>query len=711
MLRIRLKTEAKEVWHPSSTLNSFFTLYFNSLYSEMNAILSDFHSIQEHAFRNKVIEFTKKKLKDFDLLQTFVRGAFLFHELHMQTLKGNASLVSSTKIVQMADFLAMLFENMKTGFIPAPNFNLALQTYIDYHKLLPADLNTIFKTSKESLNESLEAQVDTCATDDNISEDGFEKIHRMMKIYMLKEDSPNFTIENGILTIHSLFFKFDFALCGEYENPHWQLFKVKSYAGSKRVEDQFLRRLPSIELATKFIEFFENRKKATDIFKVLEEKSGFYQTFTGKICNNEISGYFLNNIFHCKVTNKGMTRCLKSPSVDDFNEIIMKKSPDEDDDKKQELVEKNAFEYRPDLFGPNRTFFSENMFFCISENNATCFFGEVSSVSGIFWNTIHLKETESSIVGVFGNYGVNEVDRLITQIEHLGTFINRSPVNTYSSYVNYLKSNYRMLCIIHSLRDLSFRCLISNCLLSDKFYLDSNLKLSLIEYRQNELVLNCILPDCNEFFIIKKKLRLLLLQEQTLSQHQIIETSPGMFTSLLINNIQVRVSDIVVTDNKFLTEDCKAFNITKAIDYIINFGVLYKYNLLPTVFSEKKVCFMFSYFVDEAVEISIMDNGDYTLSGEKTLKITKLPCEFSSKDTKVFLILYKFFLADRFIFLKKELESRDISQNSNVIDLGDYGKILLTQEGIKFKTSDPIHEQEMNLVLNSERNVLHYFRL
>lgn len=706
MLRIRFKTEAKETWLPTSTLNSFFKLYFNSLHAELNAILSDFHSIQEHAFRNKVIEFTKKKLKDFELLQTFVRGAFLFHELQMQTLKGNASSVSSLKIVEMADFLAMLFENMKTGFIPSPNFNLALQTYIDYRKLLPKDIDSLFKPSNEDLEDEANA------SNDNISQAGFEKIHRMMKIYMLKEESPNFTIENGILTIRSLFFQFDFALCGEYENPHWQLFKVKSYAGSKRVEDQFLRRLPTIALVSKFIEFFENRKKATDIFKALEQKSGFYQNFTGKIGNIDISGYFLNNIFHCRIENNHLTKDLKSPSIDEFNGLVITQAPQEDNDQKQKAIEKNIFEFRPDIFGPNRTFFSGNMFFCISESKATCFFGEISSISGISWSTINLKETESSIVGVFGDFSHDEAESLISQIcGHLGSFTSISTEKSYSAYVKYLKGNYEMLYVIHALRDLKFRCLVSNCLLSDEFYLDSTLNLYLLDYQQNKFNLNCISSGCKELFMIKKKLRILLLQTRTLSQYQPIETKPGISTCLSINNIQVKVSDAVVTDNKFLTEDCETFNITKAINYIINFGVLYRYNLLPAVFSERKVCFFFSYFVEETVEISIGDDGTYTLSGEKTLEITKLPCKFTANDTKVFLILYKFFLADRFIFLKKELEFRDISQNSDVIDLGDHGKILLTQEGIKFKNNDPDQEKEMNLVLNTERNVLHYFKL
>ena len=129
MLKVRIKTQPKDVETLRMTLKDFFKLYFKNLYNEMNSLLSDYHSIQEHSNRSKIIEFVNKKQKDFDLLQVFVVGAFLSDKLNLLHFKSEDALRASNKIVEIADFLAILYQNMKLSFVPNPSFELCLQTH------------------------------------------------------------------------------------------------------------------------------------------------------------------------------------------------------------------------------------------------------------------------------------------------------------------------------------------------------------------------------------------------------------------------------------------------------------------------------------------------------------------------------------------------------------------------------------------------------
>lgn len=520
-----------------------------------------------------------------------------------------------------------------------------------------------------------------------------------------------YTLEKGILVISSDFFHFEFALCGDFENPQWQLFKAKSYSESKLIEEQLLRRIISIETASKFIDFFGNRKKAIDIFNELEKKSGFYQSFTGSLQTAEFKGYFKNGTFYCDVMHENDAFTFKSPSLKEITDLIKSKKPTSNDKIQNKQLENTCVEFKKNVFGSNQTFFLGNMFYSFSKNESVCFIGEVLRISSVRYEKLLLKTMGLLSFGILGNFHDEELERFVKIIK---ADVESVAINDslFANKKEWLEKSYLFINLAYSIKDLKKRFLVSNFLLFDDFYVDEEFRIFSIESRGHDLNL-IYTPNSKDvkskLLDVSNKIRLLSLQTKDLSAYTIMKNEPGKSLLLTIGDINVEFSDKINTNIKALTEDCKLFNVNEAFDYINNFWMFYKCNILPSAFTRKSICFVFSYFVEETVDISV-ENGLYSITGEKTLQITKIPSVFTAKDLRVFMILYKFFLTDRFICLKKFLDAQDKSETSDVIDLGNDCKISLTQEGIKYICADKEKSEKITLALNTERDVLVYFQ-
>lgn len=705
MLRIRIKTKEKASEQYKITLRQFFIEYFNAFFCDLNNILADYHSIQEHACRNKIIEFSFKKLKDLHLLQILVKGAFLQRNLQLNTFIGDDYMSSSIRIVEMADFLALLFENMKTSFIPMPNFSLALQAYIDYKKLLPT----------QQLHPNIACTSNLLPTE--MSSEDFNIIHRMMKIYLIKEDIPDFEIKNGILFIKSEFFTFELALCGDFFNPQWQLYNVQSRLNSKLIENQILKRVNAIPVIVKFIRFYENRKNVVGIFNKTDNRTGFYQNFTGTIANAEIHGYFKDFDFYCVFDDGNLKTSLKNPSTDDINKLIDTKVSLESKIIVPDDAKNDTFEFKREIFGPNETWFRSNMFFSLSKTGNVCFFGEVSPVCGIKYTKINLYSIGGILMGICGSFSTSDqIKEFILQfkIDPDSVMLSDAPVSS-ECFLDFLSGNTVFLAVAYALRSSNTKLLIyRSSLYSSIFTLDSKLDMRMSEDEHNIESLVPILSRSSDYLqslreYFSKKIDLIRIQNNVPLKCNVIEKIIGKKISLLVYDIKVTISDKIETDIPSLTHDCKFFNIEKGFEYILNFGVFYKFNLFPTYHTERKIIFKFSNFVEENVEVCQGENC-FLIKGPKTLAITKIPNTFTSKDWKCFIILHKFFLADRFIYLKNVLHSYDSCTNSNEIHLKNNRRILLTQEGIKFQNSDSNVDKEITDVLNSKRDIEIYIQ-
>lgn len=689
MLKLRIKTQPRGEESLKSTLKDFFKLYFRNLYNELNSLLSDYHSIQEHSNRGKIIEFASKKQKDLELLQVFVTGSFLNSKLNLLRFKSEDAVRNSAKIVEMAEFLAILYQNMKSSFIPSPNIELALQMQIDIFKLLPAN-------SKPILNE--------------IEDSDFEEIHRLMKIYILKENIKNYTIDKGILTIKSDFFDFELALCGDILNPSWHLLKVRSFLNNKKVEDQLQKRLPTIERIVSFIEFFEMKKRVSDVYNILEHRSGFYQNFTGSKNGFDVHGQLIGNIFICKISNKNLNQKFVNPKVDEIYKFL--------DSNSSKIIKpvtiaiEEGKEFKPLIFDANITIFRNNMFFCLCKEHNIGYFGMNSQICGLKYMKMTIKYINGSLSCFLSNTGTihyqfgSHSNQFIDSIGEGNSLISNN-VSIYHTklkeFIHFIDHNLQFFEIIWRIRDLSFTVEIKDALYGSFFKIDKDLDLYTIE----SVKISSNSTNSNKIDSLLQKTRLLHIQNAFKDNLCVLESKIGEKIILSISDIKIAINNTVKTSLRFLTEDCQKFNINEALQYTINFGSFYQNNLYPDVFSVKKIVFVFLDLLDENVSITI-ENNLFKINGSSTLKAAKINNLFSKDDIKTFIVLYRLWIANRFMALKKELGSG--SDKDDQVDLGNGKSISLTLEGLKYHSNDPLKDSEINRALNTEKFIWKYFK-
>lgn len=712
MLKIRVKTKKARVLEQNSiSLSKFFTLYFQHMLSELNVVLSDYHSIQEHASRNKIIEFANLKLKDLDLLQTFVKGVFLLEKLFYLNFKGDDCTAHGQKLVEMFGFLSILCENMKTSFIPRSEFNLALQTFLDYRKLLPTVIYNQSSDGKTDLFPDLASNFSLGET--AISQKDLSEIHRMMRIYLLREDLSRFKIENGILIIESDFFSFELALCGHYQNPHWQLFKVNSYTKSKRAEDQLLKRLRNISQIVEFVKFFEIRKKAADLFDLLESKTGFYQNFKGIFRGIEVSGLIKNNDFYCNFFSNNEIKEFKNTGINVIRTHLEKNSSTaaiEDKNPLSHVQANNSFMTR--ILGSSTTYFSCGMLFSLNKASDVCFFGKIRTVHGLEIQKLVLGMSSTGVVGLYGeiadsqNLSVNQSDNDASRV--VATRIKPE------DFLEFVRANIHFLVILYGIRGLGISCKINRFLLSDHFYIDKNFSLS---YTMNGDQISVDFPASQEGIkSLIERLHLIFIQKTGMAEMEILENKPGKkITFSFLGMISIEITHRISTNISALNEDLLCFDMKNALEYTKIFGIFYAYSLFPTVFTKNKLGFDLSDFIEEFVEVTFQENS-YTIVGPKMLQIAKIPSQFGLRDTKTFLILQKFFLTNRFILLKRMMENHNgpsgtqsgTKPGPNEIYLKNNRKISLTHDGIKFTGDSPDVNRELTRALNCEKDVLRY---
>jgi len=753
MLRIRIKTRPRVHAQSSIRLDRFFSLYLQNMFSELNTVLSNYHSIQEHTSRNRIIELISKKLKDLDLLQVFIGGACLLRSLLHLRLKGEDCCFYGHRISEMSDFLAMLHENMKTGFIPRANFSLALQTQLDCRKLLPLD---VYRALDDSQGQNPFVQT----AQHQITPADLSYIHRLMRIHLLRENIESFTIENGILTIDSRFFTFELALCGQVQSPQWLLFKVKSYTGTRKLEDQLKRRLTSIDQIVKFIRFFENRKNALEVFNLFESKSGFYQSFTTTVADVECKGYFKGNDFYFSAAGAGKAVELKNATAEDIGKLVLDSPAAQPPTADASETEAESAEFKPEIFGPNHAYFAHGMLFCLSKRENVCFIGKSLPVCGLTFQKLYLKRVNSQIEGFskdtigdlndslpskvvdIASKAADELmaskaidleskadDNTLESKAHNSSLTSKAadePHISLKDFISFVNCNIDFLIIAFLIKDLNLPYKISNALFSQSFSVDqlvdslqpgdSSLVLHYIDHNKRSIPITLTDSRIKTVLIgdIASRIRLVTLQESPPAEMKLLESQPGAYLSLQFLGIHIKASidsgatPLVETSIKELTEDIRQLSLATAFDYIKRFAVFYTHHLIPTVSTPGRICFDLTNFLDEVVEITAVEDG-YAITGPKTLKISKAPQVFRMNDTKVFHVLYKIFLTDRFIFLKKSFEQPGGSTGSDEIQLDKQRRIYLTQEGIKFVGSDSKVDLRITNALNFERDILGYF--
>lgn len=710
MLKVRIKSNRKIDYPELYTLNAFLREYFNNFYSELNSLLSDYHSIQEHTNRSKIIEFIISKKKDFDLLQMFVKGCFLTKRLDFIRAKSEDCYLMGNKIVEMADFLAMIFEDMKTSFIPKPNFVLSLEAFENPRQLLSKELtikieNINIRPTFKSFDSDVCGNIGDVAAATSINcgqskldQSDFDQIHRMMRIYLIKEDISNYELSGASLILKSKYFEFELALCGDIKDPEWRLFEVRSKIQNRQFEEKLLRTFgSSLKQIVDFTDFFENRRHAQEIFLHLDPgASGFYKSFSGKILNIDIVGSFKDDKFKCVIKKDQESIEIKNPTYEYIlslaSEITGKKEEDE-------LPFVRPREYKKDVFGENFTYFDQSFFYCFSLVDSCFYFGKISQVCGLRSVKFSMRYEDGKMSAICKK---RDLGSDLVNIRLKEQMSDREYIKLCESF---MKTNAIFIQIVYLISDFDVDFRVDDGLSTPFFRISKDQKLYTIPENVNICYEEPKLSK-NKTKCIESKIRLLYLQKYMMDGCGIIENVLGKKSHLNIGGVKVLITNYVKTDLKFLTEDCRIFNLNQALNYTKNFGILYKFNLNPTFCFEDKVIFNFQYFAQENVTILSYSTNAYKIQGNNILKILKTSEICSKDDSKVFVMLYKVFIADRFISLKHYF--RDDNVDSNKIDLGDGKSISLTTEGLKFDSLDSKLNVLMTRLLNTERSIFKF---
>lgn len=700
---IRIRTSRRIEDTETLTLCSFFRGYFSYFYGELNSLLSDYHSIQEHSNRGKIVEFVGKKLKDLDLLQVFVKGCFMLKGLKMIQAKGEDCVAMGRRMIEMADFLAVLFESMKTSFIPRANFPAALLVLVDPGRLLPRDVFLSQSSCGMLLDESTAEP----------SEEDFDHIHRLMRIYLLKENVGSYRLSKGVLVLRSKFFEFELALCGDIRSPEWRLFRVRSHTCNKQVEEYLLRRFHSSPSEiTRFTLFYEARKNASEIFSILESgASGFYQNFTGKIRDAEVSGVLKKTTLRCTITRGKHSSVLINPSCEDIQSITSDAGSFEEI---EEARPARPREFKAEILGENIACLGRGMFFCFSKARHVCFVGKYPQICGLEYIELDTAIENGRIVAVHnGSKLVAHGNELFPESRDVSETLDVSSKTKeemdgrkFREMMDvFVQCNARYLSLVKSVSDLKAKLVVDRGITGDFFMLDSDMVLHSLP--ENTRISHDGWASMESLVSgdLEHRIRLLYVQKHLPEGYEMVESKVGERLQLRIHGINVLVTGSVKTDLKFLTEDCKSFNLTQALDYIRNFGVFYKFSLHPLVFYVNKVVFDFEDFIGETVQV-LFEDGVYRITGPATLQMLKITGRFTADDTRIFMLLFKAYIADRFMRLKKAFGTESVEHS--VIDLGGGRTISLTAEGIKYRCSDARVSAVMTRVLNTERSVLKY---
>lgn len=755
MLKIYLKKEPRPDDSPKVSLKGFVSVYLNQFYIDVNDILGDYRSIQEHGNRNKIIEFTTKKIKDIELFFMIVKGAYLQRNLHVNTLKRLDYIDQGVRMVEMADFIAGMFENMKLSFIPRHNFKMALQAAIDPGKLLIKHSQELFTKKKGADGVLGEGGCQAPSKGSRTAGPGdqdlinFEEINRLIKIYLLKENIQNYDVKEGILFVYSDCFTFELVLCGMYSDPKWKIINIRSANQSTVLEQHLLRRIPStIKDITAFISLHECRRNAQDVFDSLQsDVTGFYQNFEGKIDNVLIRGLVRNTKFVCTIYNNNAETTLINKKHADIISIVKEKNIPPVNKTEEEKA--HFKDYNSALFGENYTIFIDSLFLCFSKAEPVFYIGEYPAVSQeshfkvglkvknghMLGSTIHANaagEMGSESGPLDGGMGADahanpDFPRPPNDLENgMGSAAvergTSSPAKTgfprarggfyksqdYFAMINaFVDSNREYFAILH--RILGFcPALIIDRGISSEFF-DITLRYS-IHYSKH--------PDQTrartETFASKSvndivgKAMLICIQRNIPDKFTVIENKIGEKIIFEIHKVQVLLSSVLKTALKYLTEDCRRFNFVDGLSFIWNFGALYRYSLLPSTFTRDMLIFNMSELTGEYVAITKIPSG-YSVSGPKTIRMLKISKHFAEDDYRVIGVLYKAYIINRFHYLRKLLQKD--GEDKDTLRLPNGSRIVLTPEGLKFFARDGSLDPDFTHVLNTERNILGGLRI
>ena len=294
-ITLRFKVADPMYMEDMESVGDFIRKYFNAFYSELN-IFGEYYTVQEHTNRAKFIEFCEQKTADLSRFYLILKSFMVYEHIKLYVKPKLEYFMFHKNILNIADYLSVLFNNMKTCFVVESDINMALQS--------------MFKNN-------------ICLKDEEICvSEKYTEIERYMKILVLKENIDRkyikIEIKNGLLHLDSRHIETKLRLSGTIENPYWILNKVET--GCNKINEAIMQTFDNlnyslIDKLVKFMVFFENRAVAKNIFTKLKDTTGNFTNFYGK---------YKEDILHGLIDSKGIFRLYKGSENVELSEFDYK---------------------------------------------------------------------------------------------------------------------------------------------------------------------------------------------------------------------------------------------------------------------------------------------------------------------------------------------------------------------------------------------------
>lgn len=671
MLRIRLKVDSENSNGKLIPLGSFFHEYFNGLFEEIHAVLADYRSVQEHANRNKIIEFVGEKQNDLSLLYMVVEGAFLEKYLWKKWLKKKKYEECSSQLVDVADFVAGMYERMKYSFVPRYDFVLALQARIEPEKLLMPSLN----------REHEEAAA--------ISELAFAEITRLMTLYLVKEDIKEYEIKQGILQLKFEFFTFYLVLCGEYSAPEWRILRIESILLEKtkmyKLERQIISKLqPNIKEIQNFNTFYEHRRLALEIWEITNRNvEGFFMNFKGQVNDAYISGCFKNGNFYCSVNLRGEEHQLVNPKPSYIQQLVKIEQVPETANISYEP--KGMWNFLEDGLDNNYVHLDGEFFYSFHVEVVEFGIGLYSSGRALSQKYAGFDLVDGKLVAVPTSYSKQVMD---------STKLAEFKINFVILVDNFVFENASLLPVLYSIISLPYYFSLNSILYIAGCSVCKNYSLKIDNFG-----IQC--KDKNE---LCRRIELIIVGKNIPLGYNLVSHIFGSSLILSIYDISINISDQLTTNIEILTEDCNRFSLNDALLFIRWFGLLYKNHLFPLVLAYDMIMIDLHSILDERLVLRV-DGEYYNIEKSAACQVLKLPDKIRYDDPEIAVVLYRAYLVARFYDLERVLGGLR-SEDGKQLCLNNGSRIRLTADGIQYISQNGTVNEEISQVINNERDML-----
>lgn len=666
-MKVRIKIDPKKKAGIRFPLNEFLTQYFNKFYSDLNDTVSGYRSVQEHANRDKIIQFVSGKIPDFDLLRLLIRGAFLLRDFDLLHLKQTDIEEQSARISEISNFIADIEKNMRMSFVPVPNINHALQTYLNPNTLLIRQVDGCLEFPNDKNNN----QNNILSTFDPPSIN-FKEMNRIMKIYLLREDVENYTVSDGVFYISSKQFNCELVLCGLYSNPVWKIIKVNSTINSRALESAVMRRMDgSLKKLLQFLAYHDSctvpscpapveppTLQSNNVYKITRH----FRVGALILEFNTVASSFtiIHNVVD-RLQKSTHVELLHPDSIittgNNSNKLIGFYSRNTQDQFQKKNLQSNPLDKnRLNLISP----FVDNHILLFE-----CFLAITSFVPEARLDNAVI--TRHFVITVFPTNN----DPLITNNTQTPTHPTR------------LAPSYKLFYL--KIPTVSYSFLNSN-----------------VEFDSTN-TLNLDIFCSSNLKSILRRAELVLIQHNIPDQYKLIEHTPNEKLLLEIPGLKLLITNSFKSTLKFLTEDCASFTFTTALTFVLNFHKFYLCSLLPLVATEKSLIFDYEELLGENITITVTPSG-YKITGEAARKALNVPSLFSHADDSVFTKLFRAYIVNRFYAIKKILNIS--TSNKNSLILQNNHSIVITEEGLKYFNAQNSLVSETTRILNTERIIL-----